>query len=117
MIVIIWVSYAFNFFAITNLKIQGVSLDVKHQDIGNYQHQIPTGSCVIVSNVNPRGNEMLRFITFIKAVAQVAEKISNVKVPNHAKLRWESRTKGNNYLAFIHHSQQITEITAMGNSK
>jgi len=93
-----------------------VSLDVKHQDIGNYQHQIPTGSCVIVSNVNPRGNEMLRFITFIKAVAQVAEKISNVKVPNHAKLRWECRTKGNCF-ALIHHSQQITEITAMGNSK
>jgi len=76
----------------------GVSLELRHKDMGNYLHQIPTGSCVVVSNINPSKNEMLRFLTFVKAIAQIAEKVSNVRVPSHAKLRWESRIKEMNAL-------------------
>ncbi|KAL6054125.1 hypothetical protein QOT17_006116 [Balamuthia mandrillaris] len=71
----------------------GVSVEVHHQELGRYVHQIPVGCCVVVAPVNPNKDEIQRFLSFIRAVAQAAEQASNIPIPDHVRLRWESRLK------------------------
>jgi hypothetical protein len=71
----------------------GVSVEVNHSEFGRFCHQIPTGPCVLVSSTNPNPAEVLRFVTFVLAIAELAEKQSNVLLPPHVRLRWESRVK------------------------
>eukprot|EP01087_Luapelamoeba_hula_P010846 TRINITY_DN2891_c0_g1_i2.p1 TRINITY_DN2891_c0_g1~~TRINITY_DN2891_c0_g1_i2.p1 ORF type:complete len:211 (-),score=31.30 TRINITY_DN2891_c0_g1_i2:63-674(-) len=71
----------------------GISMEVRHSEIGSYVHQVPTGSFVMVSAVSPSRNDTLRFITLAKAVVGACEKLSLLRAPAHARLRWESRAR------------------------
>lgn len=102
--------------------VVGISVEVEHKDFGLFKHQIPTGPIVLVSKITPTPAgkcaispskafcafedlkkkrtflslypETMRFLSFLRSVTEMVEKISGVLLPEYVKLRWEGRTKG-----------------------
>eukprot|EP01097_Dermamoeba_algensis_P008227 TRINITY_DN5407_c0_g1_i1.p1 TRINITY_DN5407_c0_g1~~TRINITY_DN5407_c0_g1_i1.p1 ORF type:complete len:189 (-),score=44.39 TRINITY_DN5407_c0_g1_i1:166-732(-) len=75
----------------------GVSVSLKNGK-DKWQHLVPTGVFVRVSNISPSRDEMQRLLTFILQSTSVGEKTSALELPHHIKLRWESRL--NNILLY-----------------
>lgn len=70
----------------------GISVEAR-KEAKSFVHLIPTGVCVLVSNITPGREDVLNFLTFVEVVADAVEKISNLKVPPFIKVRWQTRRK------------------------